>query len=64
MKFARLLILLSFLAPVVAPAAPVPVNALNFARAETDMYFTRTVKLAGGLGKFYHIRTPTRRRTP
>jgi hypothetical protein len=37
---------------------PVKVNALNFARAETDFYFARNVKLAG-LGKFYHIRTPT-----
>jgi hypothetical protein len=35
------------------------VNALNFARAETDRYFARTVKLAGGLATFYHIRGPT-----
>jgi hypothetical protein len=35
------------------------VNALNFARAETDRYFARTVKLAGGLATFYHIRVPT-----
>ena len=33
-----------------AASAPVKVNALNFARAETDMYFSRSVKLAGGLG--------------
>lgn len=43
----------------VAVAEPMKVNALNFARAESDMYFSRTVKLAGGLGKFVHIRTPT-----
>lgn len=45
-----------------AAAAPasgaVPVHALNFARAETDMYFTRMVAQAGGLGRFHHIRTP------
>lgn len=40
-------------------ADPVAVNAVNFARAETDMYFARAVKAAGGLGKFYHVRTPT-----
>jgi hypothetical protein len=51
-------------APAVEPAATapvpggVPVNALNFARAETDMYFTRMFKQAGGLGTFHHIRTP------
>jgi hypothetical protein len=36
------------------------VNAFNFARAESDMYFSRFAKLAGGLGKFYYYRTPTR----
>ena len=46
------------LAPT-ASAEPEKVNALNFARAETDMYFARTVKQAGGLGKFYHLRVPT-----
>lgn len=49
--------LLAFAMP--ASAEPVKVNALNFARAETDMYFARTVKQAGGLGKFYHLRVPT-----
>jgi len=41
-----------------APAL-VPVNALNFARAETDTYFARTIQKAGGLGRFHHVRTPT-----
>ncbi|MFN0129310.1 MAG: DUF1214 domain-containing protein [Verrucomicrobiales bacterium] len=41
-----------------AIADPVPVTALNFARAETDMYFSRFVA-RGGLGKFDHNRTPT-----
>ena len=58
-KFTLLIALFSLLAQIVNAAEPVPVNALNFARAETDMYFSRTVKLAGGLGKFHHIRTPT-----
>jgi hypothetical protein len=49
--------LLSFAA--LATAEPVKVNALNFARAETDMYFARMVKQAGGLSKFHHVRAPT-----
>jgi hypothetical protein len=36
----------------------VPVTVKNFTRAESDLYFGRTVKL-GGFGKFYHYRTPT-----
>jgi hypothetical protein len=36
----------------------VPVTAKNFARAETDMYFSRTVG-EGGFGKFTHLRVPT-----
>jgi hypothetical protein len=44
---------------VLAAAEPARVNALNFARAETDMYFARMLKQAGGLGKFHHVRTPT-----
>lgn len=39
-------------------ADPVPVTALNFARAETDMYFSRFVA-KGAFGKFDHNRTPT-----
>ncbi len=42
-----------------AAADPVKVDALNFARAETDMYFARTVEQAGGLGRFSHLRVPT-----
>jgi hypothetical protein len=42
-----------------APAEPVKVNALNFARAETDMYFARFLKQTGGLAKFHHTRVPT-----
>jgi hypothetical protein len=44
---------------VLVAAEPAKVNALNFARAETDMYFARMLKQAGGLGKFHHVRTPT-----
>ena len=45
-------------APAVADD-PVKVNAFNFPRAESDMYFARFVKLTGGLGKFFFFRTPT-----
>jgi Protein of unknown function (DUF1254) len=38
--------------------APVPVTVKTFARAETDMYFGRTVQ-QGGFGKFKHTRLPT-----
>ena len=37
---------------------PVPVTALNFARAESDLYFASTVK-NGGFGKFEHKREMT-----
>jgi hypothetical protein len=37
---------------------PAPVNALNFARAETDMYLASTVK-RGGFGKLTHNRMST-----
>ena len=49
-----------------APSAPVPepvkcsdcvpVTADSFNRAESDMYFVETSKLAGGIGKFDHRR--------
>ena len=35
-----------------------PVTVKNFQRAESDHYFSTTVKLSG-IGKFYHYRTPT-----
>ncbi len=37
---------------------PVPVTALNFSRAESDLYFGSIVK-DGGFGKFFHNREPT-----
>jgi hypothetical protein len=40
----------------IAASAAVPVTADNFNRAETDMYFGSTIKLAGGIGKFDHRR--------
>ena len=39
-------------------ATPVPVTLKTFARAESDAYFAKTVKM-GGFGKFIHIREPT-----
>lgn len=36
----------------------IPVTAGNFPRAESDLYFGETVKMAGGIGKFYHFREP------
>lgn len=38
------------------PGKPVPVTVLNFARAESDVYFATIIKNAGGIGKFYHYR--------
>jgi hypothetical protein len=32
----------------------IPVTADNFNRAESDMYFAQTIKLAGGIGKLFH----------
>jgi hypothetical protein len=43
------------------PLAPVTVK--NFERAESDKYFSDTVKM-GGFGKFFHYRTPTPNRGP
>jgi hypothetical protein len=42
-----------------APEVPacndcIPVTADNFNRAESDMYFAQTIKLAGGIGKLFH----------
>ncbi|MGL4311594.1 MAG: DUF1214 domain-containing protein [Paracoccaceae bacterium] len=43
-----------------APAAADDrVTVENFTRAETDGYFTDFVARAGGVGQFYHTRTPT-----
>src|ERR1700759_4212523 len=58
-------ILISLLIPVAAladdlnpqPLPPVAVSVDNFARAESDLYFSKNVKQTG-LGKFQHIRTP------
>jgi hypothetical protein len=36
--------------------ALVPVTAENFARAESDRYFTAAIKDAGGIGRFVHRR--------
>jgi hypothetical protein len=40
----------------VAAAPTVPVTVDNFNRAESEMYFASTIKLAGGIGKFHHNR--------
>jgi hypothetical protein len=37
----------------------VPVTIDNFAHAESDLYFGNAVKEGGGIGKFFHNRTPT-----
>ncbi len=42
-----------------AMAQDVPVTVDNFPRAESDLYFGNAVKEAGGIGKFFHNRTPT-----
>lgn len=38
-----------------APTA-IPVTEKNFNQAESDTYFAESIKLAGGIGKFHHIR--------
>ena len=40
-----------------SPTAVIPVNADNFVRAESDLYFSGLVK-DGGLGKLFHRREP------
>ena len=45
--------------PSALPETPVchdciPVTADNFNRAESDMYFANSIKLAGGIGTFHH----------
>jgi len=42
--------------PELARGQPVAVNIDNFTRAESDMYFASTIKLAGGIGRFDHRR--------
>ncbi|TXF96043.1 DUF1254 domain-containing protein [Massilia arenae] len=42
--------------PELTRAQPVAVTVDNFTRAETDMYFASTIKLAGGIGRFDHRR--------
>ena len=37
----------------------IKVNAFTFARAETDLYFSRLVRKNGGLNNLHHDRTPT-----
>ncbi|WFU77453.1 DUF1254 domain-containing protein [Bradyrhizobium sp. CIAT3101] len=44
-------------APLASAQSPVPVTPHNFARAESDMYFSRFVK-DGSFGKFVHTREP------
>jgi para-nitrobenzyl esterase len=44
--------------PVIDRGQTTPVNVSNFIRAETDLYFARTVKKAG-LGRLHHARQMT-----
>lgn len=58
-KYATLMALIAASALGYAQADDVkttPVNADNFNRAETDMYFASAIKLAGGIGKLDHRR--------
>jgi para-nitrobenzyl esterase len=51
--------LMMFLAaPALAADTPIPVTAGNFVRAESDLYFSRSVR-AGAFGKFRHSRQMT-----
>ncbi len=58
MRFLQHIALIVALLPLAVRAGDaVPVTADNFARAETDRYFSNVIKLAGGLGRFQHRRT-------
>lgn len=58
MVIARLAIVLVLsLVPTIS-LAQVPVNVLNYARAETDLQFKSYAAKAGGVGKFMHLREP------
>jgi len=41
------------------PQAGVKVTPKTYIRAETDRQFAEIVKMAGGINRFYHFRTPT-----
>lgn len=41
------------------PEASVKVTPETYIRAETDRQFAEIVKMAGGINRFYHFRTPT-----
>lgn len=41
------------------PAAATQVTRANFVRAETDRMFTDIAKMAGGVNRFFHFRSPT-----
>ena len=61
MRARREIVALAFGALAVTAVAddkPTPVNAGNFVRAETDMYFSRSVK-DGAFGQLKHSREPT-----
>ena len=47
------------LSSIVCAQDTVPVTIDNFARAESNLYFGNAIKEAGGIGKFFHSRTPT-----
>src|SRR5210317_1160108 len=42
-----------------AQSKPVIVNVENFVRAETAAQFDRTVEMASGVNRFFHLRGPT-----
>lgn len=59
MKHTVLLFVLALGAASATGAEPQKVNAFNFARAESDLYFSNLVKKNGGIGILVHDRTPT-----
>jgi hypothetical protein len=54
---AAILALGLFLSPSARRPEAIPVTVDNFIRAETDLYFAKTVA-QGGFGKFHHFREP------
>ncbi|MGB8712507.1 MAG: DUF1254 domain-containing protein [Onishia taeanensis] len=50
---------LAIVPPAVMASDPVVINVDNFNRAQTDFEFAGILKMAGGINKLHHNRTPT-----
>jgi hypothetical protein len=57
--FACALVILAAAHAQAQTTAPVKVTSETYIRAETDRKFAEIVKMAGGVNRFYHFRSPT-----